>query len=82
MIRALKENEIMEQADEALSLMREGWGLAKSPITGKLWVQQGGCGLGGPSKNIHHQVLEYLLSTSVVMPLDAREGQRQEYQIK
>ena len=82
MIRTLKENEIVEQADEVLSLMRVDWGLAKSPITGKFWVQQGGCGLGGPSKNVHNQVLEYLLSKSVVESVCTLEGHRQEYQIK
>lgn len=82
MIRALKESEVTEQADEVLSLMRGDWGLGTSPINGKHWVQQGGCGLGGTSKNVHHQVMDYLLSRSFVVPVDVMEGQRQDYQIK
>lgn len=81
MIRALKQDEVVVQAQELLSLMRTGWGLAKSPITGKYWAQKGGCGLGGPSKNVHHQVMEYLLHREDVKPIEVLPGQRQDYEL-
>lgn len=79
MIRVLKQEEVVSQAQEVLSLMRAGWGVAKSPITSSYWAQKGGCGLGGVSKNVHRQVMEYLLGRGSVKPVEVPEGYRQDY---
>lgn len=49
----MKPTKLSAQQEEALKLMREGWQLGvDTTFSGGAWLQKGGCGYGGESKNI------------------------------
>ncbi len=57
---------------ETIKLMREGWGLGKSHSFHtsspkiRVWIQQGGIGKGGKSKNLRKQTIGSLLLLDLI----------------
>lgn len=64
-MKTKKQNDYLEmiksQEEEVLSLMRSDWQLGESRITGRPWLQKGGLGSGGISKNVNFRVIEVML---------------------
>lgn len=76
-----KEDMIKSEAEEVLSLIRGAWQLGRSAITGRYWLQSGGLGLGGPSKNVAENVVVYLLERGLITKDDKPEGYREDYSL-
>ncbi|MFA5306526.1 MAG: hypothetical protein WC365_03690 [Candidatus Babeliales bacterium] len=52
---------LTDKQKEVIKLMANGWELGLDiGLTGRYWMQQGGCGRGGESKNIHANTIYFL----------------------
>ena len=54
--------------NEVLALMGEGWELGRNMTSfhSHSWLQQGGCGRGGPSKEVHGNTVNALLRKGLI----------------
>lgn len=57
---------INEQEEEVLSLLRQGWELGKSCVTGNYWAQQDGLSSGKTAIGIHFRTIEFLLEKGLI----------------
>lgn len=52
---------------EVLKLMADGWELGLDiGISGRYWMQQGGCGKGGESRNLHTNTIYFLIRKNMI----------------
>lgn len=53
---------------EVVYLMQNGWELACSQVfCGRSWLQQGGAGHGGKSKDVHRNTFQALINKGVII---------------
>ena len=60
-------DKIDSEQEEVLSLMRKGWELGRSTLTGKYWIQEGGLSSGKTSLTIHLRTIEVLIEKNLIL---------------
>lgn len=63
-----------KEEQDLISLMKSGWQLGCSYITGKFWVQQEKLGSGLPAVNIKETTVENLLARKIIYLAQERPG--------